>query len=160
MYRLGVEVCRRIKASPAGTPAALTAGTQADLAKQWMAVAQSLPRTGPAANLYSGRAFSLARDAAMLTATPLFIISAGLGLVEAETPLPEYEREIDTIQESIALANNPSLGLRRRYKKLIEPFVLTHFLDADRYPVRSKALSPLLHPSHKNAPAGAAGRKS
>ncbi|GAN75838.1 hypothetical protein Asru_0009_31 [Acidisphaera rubrifaciens HS-AP3] len=88
-----VTICtkqKRFKPSPAGTPAALTAATQADLAAQWIAVTQSLPRTTVAANLYAGRAFGLARDAAMVTAAPLFILSAGLGLVASDTPVPAY----------------------------------------------------------------------
>jgi hypothetical protein len=88
-----VTICtnqKRFKPTPAGTPAALTAATQADLAAQWIAVAQSLPRTTTAADLYAGRAFGLARDAAVVTAAPLFILSAGLGLVASDTPVPTY----------------------------------------------------------------------
>jgi hypothetical protein len=88
-----VTICtnrKRLKASPAGTAAALAAAAQADLATQWIAAAQSLPRTSVAAELYAGRAFGLAQNAATLAASPLFIISAGLGLVTAETLLPAY----------------------------------------------------------------------
>jgi hypothetical protein len=88
-----VTICtnqKRFKASPAGTAAALAAAAQADLAAQWIAMAQSLLRTAAASDLYAGRAFGLARDAATVAAAPLYIISAGLGLVAAATPVPAY----------------------------------------------------------------------
>lgn len=88
-----VTICtnqKRFKPSPAGTAAALASATQADLAAQWIALTQSLPHTTTAAELYAGRAFGLARDAAMGTTTPLFIISAGLGLVASDTLVPAY----------------------------------------------------------------------
>ncbi|HTX51418.1 MAG TPA: hypothetical protein VME40_18735 [Caulobacteraceae bacterium] len=81
---------KRHKASRAGTATALKPAPQADLAAQWIAVAQALPRTASAADLYAGRAFGLARDAATATGAPLFVVSAGLGLVAADQLLPAY----------------------------------------------------------------------
>jgi hypothetical protein len=108
-----VTICssqKRFKSSPAGTPAALTAAPQADLAAQWIAVAESLPRTAAAVELYGGRAFGLARDAARVTAAPLFIISAGLGLVAAATHIPAY---------GLTVSRN---GAESIWAKLVGPF--------------------------------------
>lgn len=45
----------------------------------------------PAHNLYRGRAFGIARNAAKTTKSDLGIVSAGLGYVRGETPIPGYD---------------------------------------------------------------------
>ena len=49
------------------------------MAQAWLAALESEQGIAPAAVLYSGRAFALAREAADLIGADLGVISAGLG---------------------------------------------------------------------------------
>jgi hypothetical protein len=62
-------------------------------ARQWFSHLSSC-QTTKAGNLYSGRGFKEARLAAGSLSAPLFIASAGLGLVSAEAIVPAYEATI------------------------------------------------------------------
>jgi hypothetical protein len=88
-----VTICaqqKRHKPSLEATPAALGGASLADLASQWRRLVSSLPTAAPAADLYAGRAFGLARDTARRIDSRLYVISAGLGLVAGETRSPAY----------------------------------------------------------------------
>ncbi|GEO12606.1 hypothetical protein [Microvirga aerophila] len=62
-------------------------------ARHWLSQLAGLGRTR-ADKMYSGRGFAEARRAAELLGAPLKIISAGLGLVDAEAEVPSYEATI------------------------------------------------------------------
>jgi hypothetical protein len=88
-----VTICaqqKRHKPDPGVTPAALNIAPLADLAAQWRRIVADEPTAATAADLYGGRAFGLARDAAAVAPCRLYVISAGLGLIDAETPSPAY----------------------------------------------------------------------
>lgn len=63
-------------------------------AQQWLERLSSLGSTTRADQLYSGRAFAEARRAADHLNAPLKIVSAGLGLIDAESEVPSYEATI------------------------------------------------------------------
>jgi hypothetical protein len=63
---------------------------QVSLETAWRDRLSELPATVSASALYSGRGFFLARRASEIAGAPLFIISAGLGLVDAGTTIPSY----------------------------------------------------------------------
>src|SRR5947208_7568321 len=64
-------------------------GSLASLAKEWKWRLRDAERRVPARELYQGRAFQEATKAARLAKTPLYIVSAGLGLInEAELVPP------------------------------------------------------------------------
>ncbi|NBZ89640.1 hypothetical protein [Stagnihabitans tardus] len=83
---------RRKKASidPQLHPANLIAGSVSDVAMQWTALITSAPRTHRATSLYAGRSFTDAVWSAQAARLPHIIVSAGLGLVEAEQEIPAY----------------------------------------------------------------------
>ena len=83
---------RRKKASinPLLHPGYLIAGSVSDVAMQWTALITSAPRTHRAASLYAGRSFTDAVWSAQAAHLPHIIISAGLGIVEAEQEIPAY----------------------------------------------------------------------
>jgi hypothetical protein len=88
-----VTICaqqKRHKPSLDVTPSALHKAALPDLALQWRRVVSSRTAVAPAADLYAGRAFGLARDTARRFDCRLYVISAGLGLVAGDMPAPAY----------------------------------------------------------------------
>jgi hypothetical protein len=88
-----VTICaqqKRLKVSGEGTPAGLDAQAQPDLQLAWQRALTALPATVTAADLYAGRAFGLAKAAATKAGSPLYVISAGLGLVPGDVVVPAY----------------------------------------------------------------------
>src|SRR3546814_4941684 len=61
-----------------------------DLACDWLGRVANAPSCHPASDVYCGRSFQEARAAAAAIDAKLIIVSAGLGLVEASTPIPAY----------------------------------------------------------------------
>lgn len=80
------------KAQPdAGAIAAsLPYAGQAVLEKAWLAKVGQLPLESEAGSLYGGRGFALGREVALRFGARLFVISAGLGLLEADRKVPLY----------------------------------------------------------------------
>ena len=76
------------------TVEALPRGPQAAVAAAWFVALESAPRTVPAHDLYKGRAFALAKNAADLVGADLGVISAGLGYIRADTAVPTYDLTI------------------------------------------------------------------
>lgn len=69
----------------------LPPGSQADLGKAWVASLKSSGGQIAARDLYRGASFSRLRRVAESVGCPLFVISAGLGLVEGNTHVPAYD---------------------------------------------------------------------
>lgn len=61
-----------------------------DIASDWVGRVANAPSCHPASDVYCGRSFQEARAAAAAIDAKLIIVSAGLGLVEASTPIPAY----------------------------------------------------------------------
>lgn len=74
----------------ATTAAQLPAGSTDEVAEEWILRISSAPRARTAGALYSGRGFRDAEAANLHLGGTLRIVSAGLGLVSAETPSPAY----------------------------------------------------------------------
>jgi hypothetical protein len=70
--------------------ATLHSGDVMSVAADWMERVSSAGVTQPAEDLYSGRNFTLSRTAANGTASSLYIVSAGLGLVRSSDRVPAY----------------------------------------------------------------------
>lgn len=81
---------KRVPPASAATAAGLTMGGQVFLQEQWHRRLETLATCAEARDLYMGRGFGLARDAAKRANATLFVVSAGLGLVDAETAVPSY----------------------------------------------------------------------
>jgi len=80
---------KRIKGTPSA--ARFEGGRQKDVASQWLAMLAEETRILRARDLYKGRAFGLARDAAAEMGADMGILSAGLGFVEADVAIPGYD---------------------------------------------------------------------
>ena len=80
---------------PADGPTALKLprGSQRVAAKAWLNRLESVPASGltRASQLYAGRSFRRVRDVANDLGCRLFVISAGLGLLDGETKIPSYD---------------------------------------------------------------------
>lgn len=97
MQFLLITNCSATKTAPARRllrARSLTKGTVTQLAEQWRGRLTQSPPGVIARELYSGRAFSLAAGAAERHRSPLFIASAGMGLVGAETRLAPYSLSV------------------------------------------------------------------
>ena len=76
---------------------------QTALETAWLQRVQSLDRRVTARALYGGRGASLGREASRLAMAPLFIVSAGLGLLEADQLVPSYGLTVaDRGEESVS----------------------------------------------------------
>lgn len=71
--------------------AQLEHSAQPALAAEWLRLLREAPTAGPAAEVYGGRGFRLARAAADAAAADLAIVSAGLGWVSSSTHIPAYD---------------------------------------------------------------------
>lgn len=101
-----VTICaqqKSIKAPAHGTPAALAIQSQVEVERAWQRAVAALPADVLVANLYGGRAFGLAKTAAARSASRLYVISAGLGIVPGESLAPAYGLTVARdVAESIA----------------------------------------------------------
>lgn len=70
--------------------ATLPLSSSTDLAALWAERIRSAEPLYPASDVYAGRSFQEARRAAETLDAPMFIVSAGLGLVEASANIPAY----------------------------------------------------------------------
>lgn len=81
---------KALAAAPALRARSLSKGTLKSLAKEWKRRLDASEDRVPASQLYQGRAFQEARNAARLAETSLYIISAGLGLIQETDSVPAY----------------------------------------------------------------------
>lgn len=81
---------KRLPPAPGLRAADLEAGSTAAVAARWAASLKAAEPRLRAADLYCGRAFRDAKAAAAAIEAPLFVLSAGLGLVAEEERVPSY----------------------------------------------------------------------
>lgn len=93
-----VTPCTNRKLGPARNPALhagqLAAGSQDEVSAQWVALVRNSGLSATAINLYGGRGFKEALAATTGDHDRLWIISAGLGLIQAQAPCPAYNLTI------------------------------------------------------------------
>ena len=88
-----ITVCAHRKtARPpfAATPVTLPLGSQEAVETAWIEKIRTAPTSVPASELYAGRGFGLAIEAAKMASGKLYILSAGLGLVAGNQQVPVY----------------------------------------------------------------------
>ena len=95
---LVVTTCSAGKRCPRPLSAAtLRRGKLADIAVAWIARLRRETALVPASSLYKGRAFQMAVEASKAGLADLAVLSAGLGYVGGETPIPGYDLTIRPI---------------------------------------------------------------
>jgi hypothetical protein len=72
----------------------LPRAAQPEIGKEWTERVRHAPQAAQAQMLYSGRAVKRMRRLAEDLAVPLYIASAGLGLVKGDEPIPSYDLSI------------------------------------------------------------------
>ncbi len=101
-----VTICaqqKRVNVGAGATPAALDKQPQHELEAAWQRIVSVLPAETRVGDLYAGRAFGLAKAAAKQAQCPLYVLSAGLGLVPANVMAPAYGLTVSkNTPESIA----------------------------------------------------------
>jgi hypothetical protein len=88
-----VTACGKRKSrepSPALLARGLAMGDAASVAAQWAVRLQEAPERVPARELYQGRAFREAEIAAAPRGSPMYVLSAGLGLIPVDVEIPSY----------------------------------------------------------------------
>lgn len=81
---------KKVKPSTSASAVNLPILPQIELETAWQNLLSEMPIATEVASLYSGRGFHLAKRAAEATKAPLYVISAGLGLVSAARKVPTY----------------------------------------------------------------------
>lgn len=81
---------KRSPVAPVLRASALPVGHQARLEGMWATRLSSAASSGIARDIYMGRGFGLGRDAAERAGARLFIVSAGLGLIDGARAIPSY----------------------------------------------------------------------
>ena len=92
-----VTNCTARKSEPPARPLrarSLPTGTRKEVAREWKKRLGDASTRVLAGNLYKGRAFFEAKEAARVTQSPLQIISAGLGFITALDEIPAYSLTI------------------------------------------------------------------
>lgn len=88
-----VTICTRRKKATAvreATAVSLPVGAQSKVGATWLKRLESLSASQPAKDIYAGRGFAIAREAAALLDGRLYVASAGLGLVPSGRKIPAY----------------------------------------------------------------------
>jgi hypothetical protein len=68
----------------------LAVGALEHVAQDWLGRLGAADAVAPASELYSGRGFGESVSAAQAIRAPLFVVSAGIGLISAEIAIPSY----------------------------------------------------------------------
>jgi hypothetical protein len=69
---------------------------QASVAREWLRRLNDAEPACPAEDLYAGSAFGVVRKVARESGAPIFIVSAGLGLIAGRTRIPGYDLTLST----------------------------------------------------------------
>lgn len=85
----------------------LPRGTARDLATDWRARRSDANGRIAARRLYAGRGFSLAYEVAKSTGAQLRVVSAGMGLLHPETPVPSYSLTLSRGTRDCILSRAP-----------------------------------------------------
>lgn len=108
---LVVAPCSARKSKPAIlTPESGPGRRQSEVARDWRGRLEDASAAATAEQLYKGRAFAMARDAAAGFGADFGVISAGLGYLRGGDPAPAYD---------LAISASASASIRRR---IAEPF--------------------------------------
>ena len=81
---------KSVRPSRESRAVSLPKSTQRGLETAWLNRVNGLIAVRPAGVLYSSRGFLLAQRAAQIAGAPLYVVSAGLGLVAADCVIPSY----------------------------------------------------------------------
>lgn len=68
----------------------LSSGSIESVASQWLALLRSAHAINPARDIYCGRSFREAEAASRALSCPLYVVSAGLGVVNSDLSVPVY----------------------------------------------------------------------
>lgn len=102
---------KRLRPAPELCAAELAPGSLSDLAATWAKRIRLAGAKVPAGDLYVGRGLVEARSAAVSLAADLWIVSAGLGLVNARDLVPAYSLTVSSGDpDSIALKAAPGFA--------------------------------------------------
>jgi hypothetical protein len=94
------------------TASSLPFGEQAEVAAEWLDRLNGAKPACLAEDLYCGSAFRIAHDVARGVDAPIFIVSAGLGLVAGRTRIPAYDLTLST-RENQSISKRMSNGFNR-----------------------------------------------
>lgn len=83
------------------TAAALPMGSLEAVVRAWLSRVSAEPERVAATRLYCGRSFVEARLAARQSGAPLFVVSAGLGLIDAEEQIPSYSLTVSNGADNV-----------------------------------------------------------
>ncbi|WP_353646255.1 hypothetical protein [Mesorhizobium sp. WSM2239] len=98
---------KRLRPDSNASAVSLRRSDQSDLETAWLERLAKLPVACEAAELYGGRGFQLARQASAIIGAPLYIVSAGLGLVASHRQVPAYGLTVSGLgPDSIAVRVN------------------------------------------------------
>lgn len=108
--------CSSLKSVPASSAARavlLSGDSQRAVETAWLQAIKTLEPASRAGNLYKGRGFHHAVRLAAESGADLYVVSAGLGLIHADTPIPSYSLTLsgvggDNVATKISERFNPS----------------------------------------------------
>lgn len=111
-----VTICTRRKkerATRLATAVSLPVGAQTKVGAVWLKRLEALPANTLARDIYAGRGFSIAREAAEAAAGRLYVASAGLGLVPGGRKIPSYGLTVspsdpDSVANRVSSTFDPS----------------------------------------------------
>ena len=87
---------KRIDAGPNLSASSLSRGSIATVAKQWKDRLRKTRAVSLARDVYCGRSYREAEASANFINSPLYIVSAGLGVVSSHDPIPSYDLTVST----------------------------------------------------------------
>src|SRR3546814_20938097 len=118
---------KRIAPAEGMSAATLAVGSLATVSRAWAGRLRKAARVAPAWQLYCGRSFSEASGAARKLGSGLAIVSAGLGVVTGDGPVPTYSLTVafggdDTGPDRLS----PRAGQTEWWTRYSESVIPTH----------------------------------
>lgn len=109
-------------------------GSLKSVARHWTKALQKAPALDEARHVYGGRSMCEAKNAAKAAGAPLYVVSAGLGIVHESEPIPAYDLTVSPGSGSITpfltrLGKSPAdwwksltseMGPNRSFQSLVE----------------------------------------
>lgn len=97
---------KRAQKEPVSLPRIRSNAPLSEVVDRWVATLSKAQKVATAGDLYLGRAFSEAKTVAQTLTADLYVVSAGLGLVNQATLVPNYNATIATGPSLLAPTEN------------------------------------------------------
>lgn len=105
---------KRGRVAPGLNQDTIAPGSMESVASQWLALLGTAPATNLARDIYCGRSFREAEATSRTLNCPLYVVSAGLGIIKSDLSVPVYNltvtsKKIDSVLSKVCGDSSPGM---------------------------------------------------